>query len=223
MSLGSKIKQARKEAGLEKQVFLVGVLEKFGMTVSQQTISNWERDLNYPYILDIPKLAIALGKSLDWFFQDYTNTICYSKDISLPQSAKPVIDSFTEILPQMDMKEKLELLSLLVEDITKQNNSQGVDESLTDHEDEHLQLEREKLEEAKKQTELLAQVAVGMVHLDAGMKALKTEMKETKGHVLGMGENLQKTGDNLQYLYDMAQAEGTNRQPGIDISEKSRR
>lgn len=221
MTIGDRIKEARIQKGLVKQAYLADALELKGIKTKQQSVSNWERDVSYPNVRELLIVAEVLEKPVTWFFQDYTNSDSINNKNETHQSAKTTIYSVSEILPKMDMKEKLKLLSLLVSDISK-NLNEGNDEPLADQKDEVLRMEREKLEEAKKQTQLLGQVAIGMVRLEAGMKALSTEMKETKGHVLGMGENLQKTGDNLQYLYDMAQTEGADRQPGIDIIDRSR-
>ena len=62
MSLGENIRERRKAAGLTQEA----LGEKLDMAA--QTVSKWERDESMPDAALLPKLADALGCSLDSLF-----------------------------------------------------------------------------------------------------------------------------------------------------------
>ena len=59
MTLGEKIQQLRKDAGLSQQQFA----QKFHVT--RQTVSNWENDRNYPDIASLRQISDEFGISFD--------------------------------------------------------------------------------------------------------------------------------------------------------------
>lgn len=63
MTLGRKIAQLRKEKGMT-QLELAGL-----MGVTDKAVSKWERDLSYPDITTLPRLAEVLGVSVDELLQ----------------------------------------------------------------------------------------------------------------------------------------------------------
>ncbi len=68
MSLGENIREGRKAAGLTQE----SLGEKLGMAA--QTISKWERDESLPDASALPKLADALGTTIDGLFDRKTST-----------------------------------------------------------------------------------------------------------------------------------------------------
>ena len=63
MTLGRKIAQLRKEKGMT-QLELAGL-----MGVTDKAVSKWERDLSYPDITTLPRLAEVLGVCVDELLQ----------------------------------------------------------------------------------------------------------------------------------------------------------
>lgn len=59
MTIGEKIKKARKEQHMSQEM----LAEKLGVTV--QAVSKWECGVNYPDILNLPQIADYLNISLD--------------------------------------------------------------------------------------------------------------------------------------------------------------
>jgi len=68
MSLGENIREGRKAAGLTQE----SLGEKLGMAA--QTVSKWERDESLPDASALPKLADALGTTIDSLFDRKTST-----------------------------------------------------------------------------------------------------------------------------------------------------
>lgn len=68
MSLGENIREGRKAAGLTQEA----LGEKLGMAA--QTVSKWERDESLPDASALPKLADALGTTIDSLFDRKTST-----------------------------------------------------------------------------------------------------------------------------------------------------
>ena len=67
-TLGMKISSLRKEKGMTQ----LELAEKMGVT--DKAVSKWERDLSYPDINSIPKLAEIFGVSVDELMQVKTET-----------------------------------------------------------------------------------------------------------------------------------------------------
>lgn len=63
MDIGSKIKQARKDAGVTQE----DAAEALG--VSRQTISNWENEKTYPDIISVLKMSDLYQVSLDYLLK----------------------------------------------------------------------------------------------------------------------------------------------------------
>lgn len=63
MDIGTRIKQARKEANITQEK----VAEVLG--VSRQTISNWENEKSYPDILSVLKMSDLYNVSLDYLLK----------------------------------------------------------------------------------------------------------------------------------------------------------
>lgn len=61
--LGSRIRQARRAAGLSQSQ----LAEKIGAHVT--SISDWERGANAPTMRHLTSVAEATGQSLDWFVE----------------------------------------------------------------------------------------------------------------------------------------------------------
>ena len=67
-SIGNRIAKYRKEKALTQEA----LAEKMGVT--DKAVSKWERDLSYPDINSIPKLAEIFGVSVDELMQVKTET-----------------------------------------------------------------------------------------------------------------------------------------------------
>ena len=61
--LGSRIRQARRRAGLSQSQLASNI----GAHVT--SVSDWERGINEPSVRHMTSIAQATGKSLDWFVE----------------------------------------------------------------------------------------------------------------------------------------------------------
>jgi transcriptional regulator with XRE-family HTH domain len=61
--LGSRIRQARRQAGLSQSQLAA----KIGAHVT--SVSDWERGVNEPSVRHLTSIAEATGKSIDWFVE----------------------------------------------------------------------------------------------------------------------------------------------------------
>ena len=77
-TLGSMIAELRKEKGMTQ----ADLAEKMGIT--DKAVSKWERDLSYPDITTIPKLADILGVSADELLKCRTESKETDKKENLP-------------------------------------------------------------------------------------------------------------------------------------------
>ena len=77
-TLGSMIAELRKENGMTQ----ADLAEKMGIT--DKAVSKWERDLSYPDITTIPKLADILGVSADELLKCRTESKETDKKETLP-------------------------------------------------------------------------------------------------------------------------------------------
>lgn len=74
MEIGSKLKEARVQAGLTQEV----VAEQIG--VSRQTISNWENNKSYPDIVSVIQLSDLYAVNLDGLLKEDGNMIKYLEE-----------------------------------------------------------------------------------------------------------------------------------------------
>lgn len=69
-SMGMMIAAKRKELGMTQ----LELAEKMGVT--DKAVSKWERELSYPDVNSLPKLAEIFGMSVDELMQIKTETVC---------------------------------------------------------------------------------------------------------------------------------------------------
>jgi len=114
-TLGAMISSKRKEAGMTQ----LDLANKMGVT--DKAVSKWERDLSFPDVGSIPKLAEVLDVSVDELMQTKMDSIPknnynigYILDIIL--SAVPlamgIVVVVLSVLKQIDAKDGLPLLGI---------------------------------------------------------------------------------------------------------------
>lgn len=93
MTIGSKLKEARKKAGLTQDFVAAEIL------VSRQTVSNWENGHSYPDIVSIIKLSNLYQISLDGLLKGDQDVMRHlERDADLIKSNRKLIGFFTVYL-----------------------------------------------------------------------------------------------------------------------------
>lgn len=85
-TMGMVIASRRKELGMTQ----AGVAEKMGVT--DKAVSKWERDLSYPDVDSIPKLAEVLDMSVDELMQIKTE--------SAEEEKKSPVQEMLDLIPK---------------------------------------------------------------------------------------------------------------------------
>ena len=97
IEIGKKIQRARKEAGFTQEQ----ASEK--LSVSRQTISNWENEKSYPDIVCVIKMSDLYGISLDVLLKD---------ENTMEKSYLQFLEDSTNVVKSNQKKEKTILISV---------------------------------------------------------------------------------------------------------------
>lgn len=84
-SFGSTIAALRKEKGMTQ----LDLAREMGVT--DKAVSKWERDLSFPDVASLPKLALVLGVSVDELLEVKTAAQEQSKHFKVPALAELVL------------------------------------------------------------------------------------------------------------------------------------
>ena len=197
MSIGKKIKQARKEMGWRRQSQLADALKKEGYKVEQQAISKWETDSSFPSLPDFPKIAKVLNKPVEWFFEEKEeNEKNYKKSNTKEQNISQLkLKENLEEKPEYSydhvirLQERIDVMEHAIGELTEIVKALAQNDIKRSRaEEENLKLEKLRLQETKQQTKILEELK----------KNEEENLRQSEESLRQAEESLRKTEENYR-------------------------